>query len=799
MNLFELAAVLILDHSAYDSGLSDAEKKAVSFGSSLKSGLSTAAKAGAVAIGAVTTATTAATKAIVDGASATAAYGDNIDKASQKLGISAEAYQEWDAVLQHSGANISSLQAGLKTLASKYDDAVAVIKETDVAIDDLDKQLDNGKITLEEYNKQYDEIYDAAYGNIEAFDKLGLSMNDLELTGGDTEKIFSLVVSKLQEMPESAERTAIASDLLGRSAMEMGALLNTSAEDTQKMRDRVHELGGVMSNEAVKAAAAFQDSLQDMQTAIDGTKRGLTAEFLPAFTTVMDGITAVMTGDDLGFETISDGIDKAIESLNKVAPKFLNIVVNVVNSLVKAVSENAPQLIDAVSDVALKLTDGAVEALPKLIKAVVDAIPKLIAKLSESLPKLVKAGLEIVKSIASGISENIQMVVSTIVDVVADVAKELTNPETLTGLLDAGLQIIVGLANGLLAAIPTLIEALPQIITNIVTFLVEAIPMIIETGVQLLTALVGALPDIITAIVEVLPQIIDGIIGALLDNIDLIIQAGVDLLTALVGALPDIITAIVEVLPQIIDGIINALLDNIDVIIQAGIDLLVSLVDDIPQIILQICEVLPELISGIAGGIIDNIDTIIEAGITLLVALVENIPQIVIEIGKKIPELVEGIANAIGDQIQTIMDVGKNLIMGLWEGIKSMGEWIGGKVSGFFGGIVDGIKNMLGIHSPSTVFAEMGENMALGIGKGFDDEFSSIRDGMNDQMDFTANADVNVNKSGAFKGGYGTNGEITSAEKQPLTVIVQLSSGVELGRALIDNINQAKRVDGLVY
>lgn len=77
--------------------------------------------------------------------------------------------------------------------------------------------------------------------------------------------------------------------------------------------------------------------------------------------------------------------------------------------------------------------------------------------------------------------------------------------------------------------------------------------------------------------------------------------------------------------------------------------------------------------------------------------------------------------------IPAIFDVGKNIVEGLWNGIKSMGSWVSGKVKDFFGGIVGGVKDFLGIHSPSKVFAGIGGFMAEGLGEGFDDQFKSVK------------------------------------------------------------------------
>ena len=88
---------------------------------------------------------------------------------------------------------------------------------------------------------------------------------------------------------------------------------------------------------------------------------------------------------------------------------------------------------------------------------------------------------------------------------------------------------------------------------------------------------------------------------------------------------------------------------------------------------------------------------------------------------------------SIPDQMK---EIGSNMVRGLWEGIKNMAEWIKEKVSGFFGGIVDNVKGVLGIHSPSRVFAGIGENMALGLGEGWESEYGTIKRGITSGLDF---------------------------------------------------------------
>lgn len=234
---------------------------------------SSMAKKIAVGSVAVAGAVTAVGGALVSTASKTAQYGDNIDKASQKLGVSSSFYQEWEAVLQHSGTSMDKMGGSFKKLANASQDA-------------SDDQ-------------------------VKAFERIGLSMEDVK--NMSTEDLFSSVINGLQGMEEGSERTATATELLGKGAMELGPLFNTSAEDTQAMIDRVNDLGGVMGEDAVKASARYQDSLQDMQTAFDGVKNGIGAKLLPVMADFMDGVSDFIANTD--FTPFVDTIGGAIDAL----------------------------------------------------------------------------------------------------------------------------------------------------------------------------------------------------------------------------------------------------------------------------------------------------------------------------------------------------------------------------------------------------------------------------------------------------------------------------------------------------
>lgn len=148
------------------AALPAAEKTGQESGSKFSSSLVKGIGAGSVAVaGAVA----GVSGALIKTAGDTAAYGDQIDKASQKLGVSSTFYQEWQAVLQHSGTDMDKMSATFKKLATASQDASA------------DQQA--------------------------AFEKLGLSMDDVSKMS--PEELFTHVISGLQGMEEGTERTSL--------------------------------------------------------------------------------------------------------------------------------------------------------------------------------------------------------------------------------------------------------------------------------------------------------------------------------------------------------------------------------------------------------------------------------------------------------------------------------------------------------------------------------------------------------------------------------------------------------------
>ena len=358
------------------------ESAGASAGGGFSKGLGTALKVGGAAAAALGAAVVGASGAVVKGAKEVAAYGDNVDKMSQKIGISAEGYQKWSYVMERAGTNIDSMQAGMKTLSK------------------------------------------AAESESDAFAAIGLSME--EVHSMSQEDLFGAVIAGLSNMEAGTERTALATQLLGRAGADLGPLLNEGTEAINEQMNMAEEYGMVMSDEAVKAAAAFQDSMTTLNGALTGLKNELMSEFLPSMTQVTDGLALLFSGDTVGgIQMVTEGVTSFLATFQEIVPVVLELggqiimtiaqgiidslpqltaaAPQIIQSLISFITNNLPQIVTFAVQIIIALVTGIIQALPQLIKAVPQIIRAIVNTLRSNGPQLITAGKTLLQTVKSGI------------------------------------------------------------------------------------------------------------------------------------------------------------------------------------------------------------------------------------------------------------------------------------------------------------------------------------------------------------------------------------------------------------
>lgn len=285
----------------------------------------------------------------------------------------------------------------------------------------------------------------------------------------------------------------------------------------------------------------------------------------------------------------------------------------------------------------------------------------------------------------------------------------------------------------LLNSVKAVIRNAAPVVQNVVNAILEQTPLLLKAGAQmvnsLLDGLVSNLAPILSGAVDVVFTLVDGIVA----NLDPIMQAAVTLIVVLVGALADNIDKVIDAAFTLVDSLVNALLkdDNLSKILNSAVRLVIEISTGLIANVPRLIPAAFQLIGGIVKGLWDNKGLVVDA------------------IVKVCKAMLEGFKNFFGIHSPSTVfaGLGKNLLEGLWNGIKNMKDWLIRKIKSLGSAVTEAMKSVLGIHSPSTVFRDqIGKNMALGVGVGFETTMRDVAKRMTDSIPM----DVDINATGNF-------------------------------------------------
>ncbi len=396
--------------------------------------------------------------------------------------------------------------------------------------------------------------------------------------------------------------------------------------------------------------------------------------------------------------------------------------------------------------------------------SVVIAGNNLIPRIQELLPRIVEA----VTSLVGTVSEQLPALLESV----------------LPSLIEGATSLIAGLMAALPAVLAVLGDVAPIVIGILVPALIDLLPQIVQTGIDVIVSLVQgiseAMPELIPAATEAILEIVDTLTNP--DNIGKLVDAALKIILTLADGIIDAVPRLLEVAPKIIENLVTALIENFPKIIESGVKLVMSLIDGLIKSIPQLTETAPKLIIGIVQGILDNLPEIIMSGPKIIMALIEGLIS-------AIPDLVQAVPTLIKSIVDTFLNydwgsIGSNIVSGIKNGI--LNTWNGLKtgVGKAVNGLVGGVESILGIASPSKVFARIGGYMAEGLGQGFDREMTGVQKDIEDQMNFGT---TSFSVSGAAKSSVGVvNGLLANNQPNPLTQVNLVVDGQTLARVLFD-------------
>nr|DAP92239.1 MAG TPA: tail tape measure [Caudoviricetes sp.] len=422
LEIFKLVGSIFVDNEQANNSIAKTDKNAQGVGQTLANGVKTAAKWG----GAIVAGTSAAAAGCVKLVTDSAAVADNIDKMSQKIGLSKQGFQEWSYVMGQNGMDVDKLQIGIKTLVSKMESAAGGNKEAAAT-----------------------------------FKELGISIYDSSGKLKDQETMMNEAIYALADMENGTEKAALANALFGKSGSEMMPMLNQGSNGMKELTQRAHELGLVMSDEAVDAGVKLGDTIDDIKQAFSAIVTRMGSSLFPIIQKIADFIIEHLP---------------QIEALfNKLTPSISQLMGGLLPPLMSLAEQIFPMLVDLITAV-----------MPIVIQIVQEFLPVIIQLLQLLLPPLIKVVQQLLPPLL------------TILQPILDLLSPLLE------LLQPILDLIVGI-----------LEPIATLINGLLTPLINVIKKVIEVALVPLKVSFGNLS-------EMLKNTVKGAIDLIMSRIDMI-------------------------------------------------------------------------------------------------------------------------------------------------------------------------------------------------------------------------------------------------------------------------------------
>lgn len=414
MEIFKLFGSILINTDDADKSLAKTDKSAKGIASTLGNGVKAAAKFGA-AIGA---AAVGAAGGMYKMASSAASVADDVDKMSQKIGVSREAYQELSFALSQSGTDVSKLQAGLKTLS----------------------------LQAERGNKY--------------FEQLGISLTDVNGKAKTQEELFYEVTNALQNMEAGTEKTTIATTLLGKSGTELMPLFNGAAGSLDKMRQEAHDLGLVLEDDVIDNGVSLTDAIDKMKRSLSAVVTQLGGRLMPVVQKAVDFVTA-------NIPKVNALIDQIAPIFESVFDTIVPVLFDLASSLLPAVTDVITEMLPPISRIFKALAPIVAQLIEKLVPVILKIIQKLLPPLIEIIEALLPV-LDIVMTLLDPILD----LLIVLLDPIADILKMLSPLITLC------LEII----NAVLKPIMPLIKTTADILGNVLGGAVSEVAKLVGEG-----------------------------------------------------------------------------------------------------------------------------------------------------------------------------------------------------------------------------------------------------------------------------------------------------------------------------
>jgi phage-related protein len=499
-------------------------------------------------------------------------------------------------------------------------------------------------------------------------------------------------------------------------------------EIIQDIIGQAGSLGGAFS----EIAEAFQPFIEAISSAAMDALPTVSAA-IKGFFDSMQGVGASVIGP------IASGVSSLLSAFGSVAGDAIEIVAGAVSmfldalsdsgavsSIIGTIADGAGRLISTLSGAAVDVMDGVSAAVGSFMDAFGGGVlTNIISKVADGANSLIsaiqKGRADVIESIGAGIKNFLNAFAeSNVANIIADIAVGAAD------FFDAMATVTGNVISDIASGIKTFIDGFDN------KGAVGLIEEVAQWVGDLFGFFTGSIAGIITSIADAFSGFGDKV-AELWNTAGPSLSETSEAFHAFADNVKQSIDQFMAVCQPVIEWISSVLAVGIQIAIESIIRTFGNLWNAAMDVITFLQEGFGAFVSLIQGDVAGAVEGFRAAW--------ENIKEFFATIGEAIIAPFRTLATVLGDEgnrgvaaikapfesaFQWFVSVGTNIVNGIksglasaWEGLTS---WIGDKVNGLVGGVMD----LLGIHSPSTVFAGIGKNIVLGMREGWGDTFGGL-------------------------------------------------------------------------
>lgn len=681
-------------------------------------------------------------------------FGEEAEKSGEKalsMGDIIKANLISDAIK----GGLSALAEGIKGVGAKFGEFLALgeeTKEMQTSMAKLEASFESAGLDIDYANDSMYELT-GVLGDTGKATEASMLLAKMSKNGEDLATNTRILTGVFAEYGDSIPTEGLAEAMAATSSMgSVQGVLADALEWQGVNLDEYNEKLAKMSTEEERAAY-IQQSLTDIygasadayreqnQALIESNEAQLRYEqwlahigslATPIQTDIKNMSSTLMQGFAPALQTVMPGV----QGLTGAFGNLLSTVVN---------GGNIDGAMSDMSEAIFGFVQGIGDALPQVMEIASSMLDTFLEMIERYLPYLIEEGAKLLGTLLSGIATSLDKIMPVVLSVIQTLINVFL--QNLPMLIEMGIQMLMSLIQGISSNLPKILEMATKALMTLIQGIASNLPMILEMGIQMIVSLVEGIALMLPELIPLAINAVLNLVDTLIDNLDLIIDAGIELIMALVDGLLDALPDLVQKIPLILDKLVEAVFNNLDKILDAGIEVTLAIADGLVDALPQLLEKLPQIIGKIVSG------------------LVECLPQLI--------------------------SAGGDLLAGLFKGLLNPSTILK-SIKGLKDGIIKAVKEMFGIHSPSTVFRdEIGDNLALGLGEGFTDTMADVSKAMGEAIPTEFDTDINANMNVASAASQmSTYDMMVSAFKQALTEVKVVMDDREMGGFVTNTVER---------